>query len=413
MSKDPKLFLGEIPIKKIKNGESLIAKILTGDSLLFDFTVTLEKIILAFGNDPIGVITSTNRILKWTLYDAEGQPEDPQQIEMPITLEPNETLKWYSTYAFTSEGRVIDINQDTDITSTYLLDTDEKIVDFKDNRTTFSTTRITMALTSNHRIFTWGRNNEGAIGDGTNDNPTDPVDITSNFNFDLDEYPMSIYVGSGWRGRSSMALLTSKQRIYTWGQNSNNQLGNGNTTDTNLPVVVFSSNDLDTNEEIKIFDYNGKLGWVITTNDRIFIWGQATYGESGTGGATYPWEYPTPTDITSYLSLESGEEIERFYHEDEVSLLITSYGKIYAAGSDDAGQASKNSLGITQEWTEIQHHFNLEEEDYIENIFRLDKGTLFISKEGRIFEWGWEYEGIGSKERVEITDLGDLINIGN
>ena len=51
------------------------------------------------------------------------------------------------------------------------------------------------AITSTGRIFTWGNNDSGQLGDGTTTQRTTPTEITSQFNLSSGEKIISISLG--------------------------------------------------------------------------------------------------------------------------------------------------------------------------------------------------------------------------
>ena len=87
----------------------------------------------------------------------------------------------------------------------------------------------------NYRVFAWGRQGSGRLGNGTtNDTASSGViDITNKFNFESGDYPIDVEAGE----HHSM-LLTNKGYVYTWGENARGQLGSGNTTDSSTPVKI-------------------------------------------------------------------------------------------------------------------------------------------------------------------------------
>ena len=91
-----------------------------------------------------------------------------------------------------------------------------------------------IVLYENGEIWGLGNNFFGQLGDGTNTNRQVPVKIS----FDQ-ELVVDIATGSDYT-----ILLTDEQRIYTFGDNSYGQLGDGSTLSKNRPVPVSSPNNL-------------------------------------------------------------------------------------------------------------------------------------------------------------------------
>ena len=91
----------------------------------------------------------------------------------------------------------------------------------------------TMALTADGRVYAWGENTHGELGDGTTTNRTTPVRVAgpggSGYLTDV--------VGIG-AGRFHALALTSDGRLYAWGRNDYGELGDGSTTNRTTPVEV-------------------------------------------------------------------------------------------------------------------------------------------------------------------------------
>lgn len=82
-------------------------------------------------------------------------------------------------------------------------------------------------FTNSGKIYSYGLNDYGQVGNGTNINQTAPFQRTETNSF--------VSISHGW---FHSAAMTSEKKIYTWGRNSHGQLGNNTTTDSNTPLLV-------------------------------------------------------------------------------------------------------------------------------------------------------------------------------
>jgi alpha-tubulin suppressor-like RCC1 family protein len=109
------------------------------------------------------------------------------------------------------------------------------------------------------RVFTWGDNISGQLGDngGRSFNSSSllralPNDITSIFNLESSEKIVALSLGS-----DHSSALSSTGRFFTWGLNNSGQLGDNSTTKRLVPTEITSRFSLDSNDKIVSLS----LGW--------------------------------------------------------------------------------------------------------------------------------------------------------
>ncbi|MCM8826412.1 MAG: filamentous hemagglutinin N-terminal domain-containing protein, partial [Candidatus Omnitrophica bacterium] len=99
----------------------------------------------------------------------------------------------------------------------------------------------TIALKSDgSRVYAWGRNDAGQLGDGTTTNRTTPVLVkglggVGYLGDGINGGPIS-QISAG--GAHTIALKSDGSRVYAWGYNYYGQLGDGTNNDSWLPVLV-------------------------------------------------------------------------------------------------------------------------------------------------------------------------------
>lgn len=134
-------------------------------------------------------------------------------------------------------------------------------------------------LTTSGAAYCWGSNENGELGNGSDNDSAVPVPVSGRLTFKS----MSAAIGGHACG------LTTSGVAYCWGMNSDGQLGNGTKTESNVPVVV-----------------SGGLGFAsispghfhtcgVTTDGSIYCWGAEEMGGFGTGsktGSTKPVRVP-------------------------------------------------------------------------------------------------------------------------
>ena len=123
----------------------------------------------------------------------------------------------------------------------------------------------TIAVTTNNKIYAWGSNEHGQLGLGhyiSRDNPQEL--LLPNIKIE------SISCGSDY----TMALTTSG-KLYTWGKNTDGQLGLNDTLDRNFPQEIYLK------ESIRSIHSGHSHALCITHNDKIYVWGYNRQGQLG------------------------------------------------------------------------------------------------------------------------------------
>ncbi len=325
------------------------------------------------------------------------------------------SLGEYHSAALTSEGKVLVWGQNNygqlgysqysnvvikpdEITSLLSLSSGETVISLT------SGSYNTSVVTSTNRILVWGRNDNGQVGKGTTTNVYSPTDITGQFNLAVEETITQVSLG-GYHS----AVLTSNGRIFTWGDNSNGQLGDGTTTDKSVPTDITSQftsllNLEETITSISLGEYHSA---VLTSAGRVFTWGGNNSGQLG--NSTYV-NSNTPIDITSQFSLALEESIIEVSLGDDHSGILTSNGNVYTWGSGASGQLGNNTIAFALNTpVNITSKFwYLSSGEIITSIaFKGDSSTA-TSSGGDIYAWGENnhYQlGIGTTDDKNIPQL--------
>lgn len=136
----------------------------------------------------------------------------------------------------------------------------------------------TCAITVDNTVKCWGDNSVGQLGNGTNTDSINPVDVLGITN------AHTIIAGNDY----TCTNLYSGE-VYCWGKNNNKQLGNNSTKKSNTPVLVQKSGVKFT----QISSGNNHVCGVDTDNN-AYCWGRNNKGKLGDGTQT---TRGVPTDV--------------------------------------------------------------------------------------------------------------------
>lgn len=329
---------------------------------------TIDYISLGFGQS--AVITSTGRAFTWG-FNGYGQLGDgakmdrniPYDITNQFELQTGEILKtiiiedhaaaltsynrlftWgYNFYGQLGLGNTIDQSKPTDITSYFNLEINEKIIQVSLGG------HHTAVLTSTGRVFTFGANNSGALGNGTQINQILPIDITNQFSLVSEETISQIHLGSG-----NGAALTSLGRIFTWGYNSDGQLGDGSRISKLRPVDITPQFELEDGETIEQLSLGDSHAGALTSLGRVFRWGDKLFGQSGDDTKTDDF---VPIDITSQFKLYKDEKMMYIELGSFHSAALTSSNRLFTWGSNNYGQLGNGKNSTNGSVTDITRWF--------------------------------------------------------
>ncbi|MDY0010950.1 MAG: hypothetical protein RBR96_04350, partial [Candidatus Izemoplasmatales bacterium] len=241
------------------------------------------------------------------------------------------------------------------------------------------------ALTSSGRLFMWGYNTSGELGDGGNVSRQIPYDITSNFGLAGEEKLVDVSLGG-----SHALALTSNNRIFSWGFNNNMQLGDGTTTSRNTPGEITSQFTFASGETITQVAAGNHHSAVVTSLGEIYTFGFNFYGQLGDGSTL---NKGTPTNITGQFTLSSGEKVERVTLGVHFSSAITNQSNIYTWGLNASSQLGDGTFNNRSNPINISGLFSFGTDKNISDIALGDRFMAIVDSEGLMYLWGDNNEG--------------------
>src|ERR1022692_4296126 len=137
----------------------------------------------------------------------------------------------------------------------------------------------TCALDSAGAAYCWGANSYGQLGDGGTANSSVPVAVSTTTTL-AGRSLTQITVGY-----ESTCVLDSAGAAYCWGLNSYGQLGDGNTTSSNVPVAVDATGAL-AGQTITQVTSGAYDTCALDTSGAAYCWGGNSYGELGDASTT-------------------------------------------------------------------------------------------------------------------------------
>jgi alpha-tubulin suppressor-like RCC1 family protein len=160
-----------------------------------------------------------------------------------------------------------------------------------------------LALASDGRVFGWGNNASGDLGDGTTTSTSNGFGIPTPARAEL---PAGTRVTGIAAGAADSFAVTSDGRVFGWGDNGFGQLGDGSTTSSTVPVPVA----LPAGTQVSGVAAGDLHTVALTSDDRALAWGYNAWGQLGDGSTAdssvpVPMELPPGTRVTAVAAGEN------------------------------------------------------------------------------------------------------------
>jgi alpha-tubulin suppressor-like RCC1 family protein len=193
----------------------------------------------------------------------------------------------------------------------------------------------TCAIDAFGKAYCWGLNDNGQLGDSTNNNSNSPVAV------DVSGALAGKRIKSISTGYWSTCAIASDDLPYCWGQNTNGQLGDGTWDTSNVPVPVVTNGHLSGKTVSKIVSSWGRV-CAIASDSLAYCWGNGDFGSLGWldwgGGNSYT---PEPLDMTGAMS---GKTIKDIALGDHYGCALASDSRVYCWGENSGGEIGDNSV---------------------------------------------------------------------
>ncbi len=154
------------------------------------------------------------------------------------------------------------------------------------------------ALDSAGKAYCWGVNTNGQLGDGTNTRSNVPVAVDTSGVLS-GKVLKAVSVSGGTIGTSACGLDTAG-KVYCWGQNTNGELGDGTNTDSNVPVAVDMTGVL-SGKTVTMLSTGDATVCIVASDSKGYCWGQNIVGQLG-NNSTDDSSVPVAVDTSDVLA---------------------------------------------------------------------------------------------------------------
>ena len=222
--------------------------------------------------------------------------------------------------------------------------------------------RYAAAIKTDGTLWTWGINTNGQLGNNTTVNRSTPVTTFAG--------------GTNWKqvacGTAHMAAIKTDGTLWAWGDNANGQLGDNTTTDRSTPVTTFAGG---TNwKQVACGGYHTSA---IKTDGTLWTWGFNSFVQLGLGNNT---STDRSTPVTTFAGGTNWKQVAGGgYH----TSAIKTDGTLWTWGSNFNGGLGNNTT--SQRDTPVTTFAG---GTNWKQVFGGLKNTVAIKTDGTLWTWG-------------------------
>lgn len=281
----------------------------------------------------------------------------------------------------------------------------------------------TIALKTDGRLYSWGLNIQGQLGDGTNTLRNTPVTVAGNSTIwkqvavgdsfavairtdgtlwawgnnlfgqlgQGDQVPRTVptQVGTAknWTyvavGKSHVVALSTATAttggtpvvsLWVWGNNYASQLGDGKTVDLLVPTR------LGTDSWLAVAAGDAHTIAIKRSDQSLWTWGDNTYGQLGNGTTGAKVGVPTQVGTANWSAVAAGSRHSLAIRNDD--------GVLFAWGAGESGQVGNNSTSLQSSPTQVS--------DASARWTQVAGGvshSIGVRNDGTLWTWGRGVEG--------------------
>jgi alpha-tubulin suppressor-like RCC1 family protein len=238
------------------------------------------------------------------------------------------------------------------------------------------------ALASDNKVYCWGNDANGQLGDGAGDSSSDvPVAVDMSGVLSGKTVLSVAAVGS-----SHTCVVASDNKAYCWGLNDEGQLGNNSTSDAFSPVAVNAAGVLSGKTVTAVV-----TGWqhscAIASGD-AYCWGYGGLGRLGDGGTSSSLT-PVAVDTTGALS---GLDVTSISADAGTTCVVATDDKVHCWGAGTSGQLGDTSNSNSTVPTMVDDSGAIAGETMV-SVSVGDSHACATSADNEVYCWGLNTEG--------------------
>ena len=242
----------------------------------------------------------------------------------------------------------------------------------------------TVAIDVNGRLWAWGRNHRGQLGDGSIADKHTATRIRSD----------TIWKAVAAGADHSVAIDVNGG-LWAWGHNHRGQLGDGTTDDKHIPTQIVTTDP--SNDSPWVGVAAGYYHTVaIKANGTLWAWGANAYGQLGDNSTTDSYVPKIVENTIDWATVAAGA-----YH----SVAIDVNGGLWAWGRNHRGQLGDGTQVDKDKPTTVNNTTPIP----WASVAARHSHTVAIKADGTLWAWGWNaYGQLGDGTQVDKNEPAQI-----
>lgn len=266
----------------------------------------------------------------------------------------------------------------------------------------------TLALTSEGKVYAWGGNNAGQLGDNTVVNRGAPVEVNTVSGVSSLAGKMVVAIAAG--NAHSLALC-SDGSVSAWGYNYDGQLGIGMPSNSSVPVAVSTTAGTSAlqGKFVTSVASGSSHSLVLCADGTLVAWGGNSSGQLGDGSYTQR-RLPVAVNTAEGPSALYGKIVVSVTGGAAHSLALCHDGSLVAWGENVQGQLGDGTQ-TTRPWpVAVSMSTSVLENKTVTAISTGGYHNLALCSDGTVAAWGYNSRGQLGDNSTQSRTLPVVVN---
>jgi alpha-tubulin suppressor-like RCC1 family protein len=233
-----------------------------------------------------------------------------------------------------------------------------------------------LALSSTGQMYAWGDNSDGELGNDSTAGADVPVAVSAG------AIPAGTRITQIAAGDGYSLALSSTGQVYAWGYNLYGQLGNNSTANSEVPVAV-SAGAIPPATTLTQVAAGDSHSFALSSTGQLYAWGYNGYGQLGNGTTT---NAQVPVAVAAG-GAPPGTTFTQVAAGAQHTVALASSGQVYAWGDNDVGQLGNHSMTSSPVPVAVSAGA-IPPATTITQIAAGDSHSLVLSSTGQLYAWG-------------------------